>query len=94
MKGSRSRSESRVVTDLNCAHEARQVTTHPSIHHHPFFFVPAYDRAAEKLIFVSHRTGTPQVFFEERVSGQLVLVFVWSDLAEWSFYPSPDGRFV
>jgi oligogalacturonide lyase len=70
------------------------VTDHPSIHHHPFFFVPAYDRAGTKLIFVSHRTGTPQVFYEDRASGDLVQATDRPDLAEWSVYPSPDGRFV
>jgi oligogalacturonide lyase len=72
----------------------RQVTAHPSIHHHPFFFVPAYDRTGEKLIFVSFRTGKPQIFFEDRASGELVQVTDRDDLADWSIYPSPDGRFV
>ena len=72
----------------------RQITAHASIHHHPFFFVPAYDLAERRLVFVSHRTGAPQIFFEERASGELVQVTDRSDLAEWSIYPSPDGRFV
>jgi oligogalacturonide lyase len=72
----------------------RQITSHPSIHHHPFFFVPAYDRAERRLVFVSHRNGAPQIFFEDRESGELVQVTDRSDLAEWSIYPSPDGRFV
>jgi oligogalacturonide lyase len=71
----------------------RQVTNYPSIHHHPFFFVPAYDRAMTRLIFVSYRSGAPQLFFEDRASGDLVQVTDRDDLADWSIAPSGDGRF-
>lgn len=93
-KGAVSPREGRILTDAASGRRVRQVTAHPSIHHHPFFFVPAYDRANTKLIFISHRTGTPQIFFEDRASGQLVQVTDRPDLAEWSISPSPDGRFV
>ena len=94
MKGSREKAGRRVVVDPVSKRKVRQVTDHPSIHHHPFFFVPAYDRAGTKLIFVSHRTGSPQIFYEDRAAGELVQVTDRPDLAEWSVYPSPDGRFV
>lgn len=94
MKGSRYRPESRVMIDPKTKRRVRQVTDHPSIHHHPFFFVPAYDRAGTKLIFVSHRTGAPQIFYEDRASGDLVRATDRPDIAEWSIYPSPDGSFV
>ena len=94
MKGRVFKSESRTLTDARTKRTVRQVTAHPSIHHHPFFFVPAYDRAVSKLIFVSHRSGAPQIFFEDRTSGNLVQATNRPDLAEWSVYPSPDGRFV
>jgi oligogalacturonide lyase len=81
------------MIDPKSKRRVRQVTDHPSIHHHPFFFVPAYDRAATKLIFVSHRTGAPQVFYEDRASGELVQATNRPNVAEWSVYPSPDGRF-
>ena len=32
----------------------------------------AYDQAMRRLIFVSHRTGPPQIFSEDRVRGELV----------------------
>ena len=51
-------------------------------------------RQAKRLVFVSHRTGAPQIFFEDRASGELVQVTDRNDLADWSIYPSPDGRFV
>jgi oligogalacturonide lyase len=86
------REDSRIV-DPRSGRRVRQVTSHESIHHHPFFFVPAYDEQMQRLVFVSHRTGTPQIFFEERRRGKLVQVTDRPDLAEWSIYPSPDGRY-
>ncbi|MGH6726873.1 MAG: oligogalacturonate lyase family protein [Pseudolabrys sp.] len=94
MKGNRYRSEARSVTDARSRRRVRQVTDHPSIHHHPFFFVPAYDQAGKRLIFVSYRTGAPQIFYENRAWGELVQVTDRHDLADWSIYPSPDGRFI
>jgi len=94
VRGSRTKSGACTVSDARSQRKVRQVTDHPSIHHHPFFFVPAYDRAGTKLIFVSHRTGSPQIFFEDRATNQLVQATDRPDLAEWSIYPSPDGRFV
>ena len=82
------------ATDPQSGRRIRQVTNHPSIHHHPFFFVPAYDRAMKRLIFVSYRTGKPQIFFEDRASGELVQATDRPDLADWSIIPSGDGRYV
>ena len=61
-KGAHYPSEARECRDTESGRRIRQVTSHPSIHHHPFFFVSAYDRAMTKLIFVSHRTGSPQIY--------------------------------
>jgi hypothetical protein len=79
-KGARSPREARVLTDARSGRSLRQITDYPNIHHHPFFFVPAYDRAGTKLIFISHRTGTPQIFYEDRASGELVQVTNRRDL--------------
>jgi oligogalacturonide lyase len=92
MKGQTCPTESRWLTDDATGRRIRQVTSHPSIHHHPFFFVPPWDDAMQRLIFVSHRTGSPQLFAE--TEGQLVQLTDRPDLAEWSFHPSHDGRFV
>jgi len=94
VKGSRDKTGTRVEIDARSKRKVRQVTDHPSIHHHPFFFVPAYDRAGTKLFFVSHRTGKPQIYYENRAAGEIVQVTDRDDLAEWSIYPSPEGRFV
>lgn len=93
-RGSVHPAEGKNVCDEESGLTVRQVTAHPSIHHHPFFFVPAWDREMRRLVFVSHRTGQPQIFFEECETGLLVQVTDRPDLAEWSIHPSPDGRFV
>ncbi|MDQ0314983.1 oligogalacturonate lyase family protein [Amorphus orientalis] len=72
----------------------RQVTTHPSIHHHPFFFVDAFDRAMRRLVFVSHRTGRPEIFVEDQESLELIQLTEEEALAEWSVIPSKDGRWI
>jgi oligogalacturonide lyase len=83
-----------VIVDPASRRRVRQVTRDPSIHHHPFFFVPAYDEAMRRLIFISHRSGAPQIFFEDRASGSLVQATDRSNLAEWSIHPSADGGYV
>jgi oligogalacturonide lyase len=47
-----------------------------------------------RLIFVSYRTGQPQIFYEDRASGALVQATDRPDLADWSISPSADGRYV
>ena len=92
MKGKVYPREDRAFTDPATGRRIRQITGHPSIHHHPFFFVPPWDQAMRRLIFVSHRTGKPQLFAE--TDHRLVQLTDRPDLAEWSFHPSHDGRFV
>lgn len=72
----------------------RQVTSHPSIHHHPFFYIPAYDDEMARLILISHRTGRPEIFVEDRKSGALIQLTQHAGLSEWSITPSHDGRYV
>ena len=93
-KGQRYPAESHESTNDASGRRIRQITSHPSIHHHPFFFVPAYDRAMTKLVFVSYRTGSPQIFYEDRTTGELVQATDRSDLADWSIIPASDGRYV
>ena len=72
----------------------RQITGHDSTHHHPFFNVPAYDDAMKWMFFVSHRSGHPQIFAEDRREGELIQLTDREDLNEWSFHPSHDGDYL
>ncbi|MNH88464.1 Oligogalacturonate lyase [compost metagenome] len=72
----------------------RQITSHPSIHHQPFFMVPAYDDAMRYLFFISHRTGAPQLFAENRETRELVQLTDRDNLSPWSVHPSHDGHYV
>lgn len=85
--------EGHVVEETDAA-VIRQVTTAPALHHHPFFFVDAYDAAQRFLLLLSHRTGAPQIVIEVRDSGTLVRLTDEPDLAEWSVIPSKDGKWV
>ena len=87
-------SESRSFTDAATGARIRQVTDQASIHHQPFFFVPAYDDGMARLIFVSHRSGRPEIYAEVHESGRLVQLTEREGLAEYSIYPSHDGRYV
>jgi oligogalacturonide lyase len=87
-------SEATWSRDQETGARVRQVTAYPSIHHHPFFFVPAWDDAMHRLVFVSHRTGKPQAYAEMQDGGRIVQLTDRDDLAEWSIYPSHDGASV
>ena len=93
-KGAIYPSEAKTFQDARTGAKIRQVTEHPSIHHHPFFFIPAYDDAMRRLIFISCRTGSPQIFAEERSTGSLIQLTDRPDLGDWSVYPSHDGSAV
>ncbi len=93
-KGQRYPAESRMLNDERTGTTIRQITNSACIQHHPFFLVPAYDDAMRWLVFVSHRTGAPQIFVEERATGELIQLTDRDDLAEWSIYPSRDGAYV
>jgi len=87
-------SEARESFDATTGVMVRQVTSHPSINHHPFYYLPCMDDAMQRLIFISHRTGRPEIFSELRDSGQLVQFTDHAAVAEWSVHPSHDGRYV
>ena len=87
-------SEASTFADARTGVKVRQITSHSSIHHHPFFMIPAYDDAMQRLIFISHRTGQPEIFAEERSTGHLVQLTEHEGIAEYSVYPSHDGRFI
>ena len=93
-RGSVYPSEARSFEDAKTGARLRQLTDQPCIHHHPFFIVPAYDDAMARLVFVSHRSGGSQIYAEDRDSGRLVQLTERADLAEYSIYPSRDGRWV
>lgn len=86
--------EARSFTDPRTGTPVRQVTNHPSIHHPPFYYLPAYDDAMTRLFFVSHRTGRPEIWCEIRAAGELQQLTDQPNLGEWSVHPSHDGRFV
>ena len=86
--------ESNVFQDEATGAMIRQVTDHASIHHHPFYYLPAWDDAMTRLVFVSHRTGRPEIFAELSDSHKLVQLTEQEGIHEWSVHPSHDGNYV
>ncbi|MEZ4713559.1 MAG: oligogalacturonate lyase family protein [Caldilineaceae bacterium] len=86
--------ESTYHTDARTGARIRQITNHPSIHHQPFFLIPAYDDAMRWTVFTSARAGQPQIFVEERATGNLIQLTDRDDLSDFSIYPSHDGQYV
>ena len=91
-KGTVHPSESRSFYDRRTGTHIRQVTTASSLHHHPFFIIPAYDNAMHRMIFISYRTGTAQIFAEERATGALRQLTDRPDISEWSVHPGRNGK--
>ena len=74
--------EGRNWTDPETGVLVRQVTSHPSINHHPFYYLPAMDDGMHHLVFVSHRTGRPEIFVENQESRALIQLTEHESLAE------------
>lgn len=87
-------SEARHYSDPLTGRTVRQVTSHASVHHHPFFLAPAYDNRMRWLFFVSHRSGRAEVWAEDRADGALVQLTNQPELHEWSIHPSHDGTYL
>lgn len=93
-KGAANRDEQRSFTDETTGIGIRQITSHPSHHHHPFFMIPAYADGGRYLIFISHRTGKPQLYAEEEGAEAWIQLTDRDDLSEWSIHPSPSEPYV
>lgn len=93
-KGKQYPSEMRRFPDPDTGASVRQLTDHPSIHHHPFYYVPAWDRKMRHLVLVSHRSGSPQLYLLPTDSYRLLQLTDRPDLNEWSIHLSRDGRHV
>ena len=86
--------ETRAFMDAETGATIEQLTDHPSIHHHPFYYLPACDDAMRHLVVVSHRTGRAEVYTLEWDSGRLLRLTDQPDIAEWSVHTSHNGRYV
>ncbi len=86
--------ESRWRQDEETGVRIRQITSHASIHHQPFFLVPAYDDAMRWTLFTSARFGSPQIFVEDRVSAELVQLTAREDIADFSIHPAHAGDWI
>ena len=86
--------ESLSFKDEETGNDIIQLTSHKSVHHHPFFHVNAYNLNQDKLYFISHRSGSPQIMFADMQTENLYQITEFIDLNEWSINPSLDGKYV
>lgn len=71
-----------------------QLTTHPSINHHPFFLSPAQDGAMSYIAVVSNRTGTNQLYLCRTQDHALIRISEVEEVDEWTVHPSHDGKYI
>ena len=71
--------ESLIFKDEQTGNEVIQLTSHKSVHHHPFFHVNAYNRNQDKLFFISHRSGLPQIMFADMETENLFQITQFMD---------------
>jgi oligogalacturonide lyase len=86
--------EASTLLDERTGNAVTQWTCHPSIHHHPFFYVPAYSSDGKEIIFVSHRSGSPQLYSVRKESGEITQLTEREEIGEWSLHPSWQSNFV
>lgn len=56
--------------------------------------IPAYADNGRYLVFVSHRTGKPQLYAQEEGSEDFIQLTDCDDLSEWSIHPSASEPYV
>lgn len=88
------KNEGRSFSDEKTGAAVRQITDSPDVNHHPFYYLPAYDDAMARLIFVSHRTDRPEIHAYIPSEQLIVQLSDHDGIHEWSVHPSHDGRFV
>lgn len=86
--------EDRWFSDPQTGQRIHQLTTHPSINHHPFFLSPAWDDAMRHIVIVSDRTGKNQLYLLQTADGTLIRISDVEEVDEWTVHPSRDGRYV
>ena len=72
--------ESLSFKDEETGNDIIQLTSHKSVHHHPFFHVNAYNLNQDKLYFISHRSGSPQIMFADMQTENLYQITEFIDL--------------
>jgi oligogalacturonide lyase len=78
--------------DAETGTKIHQVTNVPCIHHHPFYYVPAFDATSNFLSFISHRTGRPEIYQYSLIDKTIYQITSHANISEWTFHPSHFGN--
>ena len=96
-KGTILPSEARWLRDEATGARIRQITAHPSIHHHPFFFVPGdVDRGRNGIPFQRHAVEYAEpgsiAIWETKFSGRYSRMKEHADLEALGFEQVPKAE--
>lgn len=69
-----------------------QITAAEAVHHHPFYYIPAFDATSQNLIFISKRTGRSEIYQYNLLEKTIFQITDQPHISEWTFHPSYHGR--
>jgi oligogalacturonide lyase len=69
-----------------------QITNVPSVHHHPFYYIPAFNSNSNYLTFISRRSGRPEIYQYSLLEKLIYQVTDQANISEWTLHPSYKGN--
>jgi oligogalacturonide lyase len=84
-------SERRVLADPETGVTIWQMTDAPAVHHHLYFTNPSITPNGRTLLFVSHRSGAPNLFTASLPDGEIAQITDVEDLNPFSAVPARDN---
>lgn len=86
--------EWRTFKDQRTGATVTQWTSHPAIHHHCYFTNPTVTHDAGRGVFISYRSGYPNLFTIDLASGELAQVTSRVDINPFSPAPSRTSPWI
>lgn len=86
------KNEGNTFLDPETGTKIHQITNVPVTHHHPFYYIPAFDSTSQYLTFISHRTGRPEIYQYCLSDKTIYQITNQPNIAEWTLHPSHFGR--
>ncbi len=86
------KNEGLIFFDKETGSKIHQVTNVPFVHHHPFYYIPAFDNSSNFLSFISRRSGRPEIYQYDILNELIYQVTDQANISEWTFHPSHKGN--
>ena len=91
-KGQSLPSEKRELRDIKTGVTIWRMANHPSINHSLYFLNPSWTADGETVLFVSYRSGAPNLYMVHEESGEIVQVTDMENFHPISAYPDRSDR--